>query len=551
MSNTLSYTGAEVQALLDKIATPEGLYKLVDELPSEPKENTIYLVPSVIRGSHNSLTEWAYINGRWEQFGEFEQPDYNEEDRMRSSFIRNKPGFIYADMSNYESAKAFIKKYDLLNKQGSALPCLFKHIDADKAVPGFMGIHDVSEGNAYDPGTTLIYRIDFCIPIVTTPSELNLRPEFVYAPGASLSRLSVHSYIFDATIGILTYLGKTISPSSEILRITPDIAAGSLDWAKVVASLPKYPVRIALDGYDNFTFNDPPGILMGGDTAFFLKNNQLTVLKITNQGCTKVNGSNYPMLTQTRIFEKGFDNLPAIIEALESGMNVRIKYEGTLFSVLSWRMNSGRYYLTLTGNVSGATTVYAFALTSKSIIGSSSFTLEDFAKKSDIPKVDWNESDESSKAFIKGRTHSIHRIDSTIVELDDQTIAYYLDYDYPDGVYIDLEDFASDTRDEIGDRFLRIQQGETKSVIYGASDFTFTVTLDFDTLTINYPGQEALDSKGYSKDEFISNLNPCVITKLSSAFIPDSIARKTELDALEEKVAALEEIINQITIATE
>lgn len=518
-------------------------FQIVSELPSEPKENVVYLIPSANSGGSNVLTEWICINGVWEQLGEFKQSDYNEEDPTRPSFIRNKPGFIYVDMSNYESAKASIEKYDLLDKQGSALPCLFKHIDADKAVPCFMGIHKV--WNATGFSSVSRYRIDFCIPIVTTTSELSYWPEFVYTPGASLNRLSVHSYLFDDSIGVLTYLGKTISPSSEILRITMDLP-DELKWADIVASLPKYPVRISCRGYaqdpttevgdEDYLFDDPPGILMGGDTAFFLKDNQLKAIKITDKGFTKINGSNYPMLTHTRIFENGFDNnQSAIIEALESGMDVRIKYKDTWFSVLSWRKNGDWYYVTITGNVSNTTTtVYIFELKKSDIsIIISYFTLEDFAKKSDIHIPDWD-AQESEAGYIKNRTHYIGPFDE-VHSLKEED-SFLVNCDPATGTTIKVVADGVST--------VKFVPYSEKADIGGCIRVSVPSDGDDTRMITRYDPSDFSEVLVYVAD---GNR----IHQISELYIPDSIARKPDVDALAERVAALEEIINQITTVTE
>lgn len=48
-----------------------SLFRLVPVLPVTPKEDIIYLVPSYNEVDGNTLAEWVYLNGAWEQFGEF------------------------------------------------------------------------------------------------------------------------------------------------------------------------------------------------------------------------------------------------------------------------------------------------------------------------------------------------------------------------------------------------------------------------------------------------------------------------------------------------
>lgn len=50
---------------------PHKLFEIVSELPIKPKDNIIYLVPSPKGEGNNVLTEWTWVNGSWEQFGEF------------------------------------------------------------------------------------------------------------------------------------------------------------------------------------------------------------------------------------------------------------------------------------------------------------------------------------------------------------------------------------------------------------------------------------------------------------------------------------------------
>lgn len=76
----VDYIESQLNLVVDKIVDlnerlqdveSHELLEFVSELPSEPKENIIYLVPSLNGEGTNVLTEWAYINNTWEQFGEF------------------------------------------------------------------------------------------------------------------------------------------------------------------------------------------------------------------------------------------------------------------------------------------------------------------------------------------------------------------------------------------------------------------------------------------------------------------------------------------------
>ena len=73
VESQLSLVGKTIEALDTRLENIESheLFEIVSELPSEPKDNTIYLIPSQNGEGNNVLTEWVYINGTWEQFGEF------------------------------------------------------------------------------------------------------------------------------------------------------------------------------------------------------------------------------------------------------------------------------------------------------------------------------------------------------------------------------------------------------------------------------------------------------------------------------------------------
>lgn len=68
--NLVGKTIEDLDTRLENIESHE-LFEIVSELPSEPKDNTIYLIPSQNGEGNNVLAEWVHINGTWEQFGEF------------------------------------------------------------------------------------------------------------------------------------------------------------------------------------------------------------------------------------------------------------------------------------------------------------------------------------------------------------------------------------------------------------------------------------------------------------------------------------------------
>lgn len=71
-----------------------------NELPENPKSNTIYLVPAQSVGGDNIFAEWVYINGSWEKFGEFNAgADFSQfakksEIPTKTSQLTNDSGFI-------------------------------------------------------------------------------------------------------------------------------------------------------------------------------------------------------------------------------------------------------------------------------------------------------------------------------------------------------------------------------------------------------------------------------------------------------------------------
>lgn len=85
-----------------------------NELPLNPKSNTIYLVPAQSVGENNIFEEWVYTNGSWEKFGElntsvdFSQYAQKSEIPTKTSQLTNDSGFItksYAPDWNASSYK--------------------------------------------------------------------------------------------------------------------------------------------------------------------------------------------------------------------------------------------------------------------------------------------------------------------------------------------------------------------------------------------------------------------------------------------------------------
>lgn len=91
--NLVGKTIEDLDTRLENIESHE-LFEIVSELPSEPKDNTIYLIPSQNGEGNNVLTEWVYINGTWEQFGEFKADiDLSELSEKVNKLEEKKPIF--------------------------------------------------------------------------------------------------------------------------------------------------------------------------------------------------------------------------------------------------------------------------------------------------------------------------------------------------------------------------------------------------------------------------------------------------------------------------
>lgn len=73
IESQLNLIGEEIDGLDERLKNVENheLFEIVSELPSESKDNTIYLIPSQNGEDNNVLTEWVYINDSWEKLGEF------------------------------------------------------------------------------------------------------------------------------------------------------------------------------------------------------------------------------------------------------------------------------------------------------------------------------------------------------------------------------------------------------------------------------------------------------------------------------------------------
>ena len=86
----------------------------LNELPANPRSNTIYLIPAQNAEGNNIFAEWVYINGSWEKFGEFNTSvDFSQyaqksEIPTKTSQLTNDSGFItksYAPDWNASSYK--------------------------------------------------------------------------------------------------------------------------------------------------------------------------------------------------------------------------------------------------------------------------------------------------------------------------------------------------------------------------------------------------------------------------------------------------------------
>lgn len=85
----------DIDALGSKVSELESreLFLIVDGLPEVGSDNKIYLVPSETGNGNNILTEWVYVNGSWEELGEFKAATYDDTD------IQNKLTELSAEVS--------------------------------------------------------------------------------------------------------------------------------------------------------------------------------------------------------------------------------------------------------------------------------------------------------------------------------------------------------------------------------------------------------------------------------------------------------------------
>lgn len=131
LESQLNLVGDAVEALDARVTEVESheLFAIVRELPSKPKENTIYLIPSANGEGNNILTEWVYINDAWEQFGELKADvdlsgyvkkeegkglsanDYTDEDKEKVSSLEN-----YNDTEIKKQLTELSAKVDELDK---------------------------------------------------------------------------------------------------------------------------------------------------------------------------------------------------------------------------------------------------------------------------------------------------------------------------------------------------------------------------------------------------------------------------------------------------
>lgn len=111
LESQLNLVGDAIEALDARVSEVESheLFAIVSELPSKPKENTIYLIPSTNGEGGNVLTEWVYVNNAWEQFGEF-KADVDLSEYVKKEFGK---GLSSNDFTTSEKEKlAGLENYD-------------------------------------------------------------------------------------------------------------------------------------------------------------------------------------------------------------------------------------------------------------------------------------------------------------------------------------------------------------------------------------------------------------------------------------------------------
>lgn len=144
--------GIEIENNVIKCTLDTSLYVVVTELPAVGVENKIYLIESNERGIQNIYTEYAYINGSWEQLGQ-----YRAEINLAPYALKTDIPTNVSELSNdadYITASEVEQDYQLKGNYAlqSELPTKVSQLENDE---GYAKLADVPD--------TEIYVLDFTI----------------------------------------------------------------------------------------------------------------------------------------------------------------------------------------------------------------------------------------------------------------------------------------------------------------------------------------------------------------------------------------------------
>ena len=117
VDNTL----AEFKAKISDLET-NRLVMVVDQLPSNPKSNTIYLVPASLQSENNFLDEWLYVGGQWEKVGVFnvDISDFVKQEQLY--FYAKSTDVVQSDwLDEWENSKAYIRNKTHGKHRGSRI----------------------------------------------------------------------------------------------------------------------------------------------------------------------------------------------------------------------------------------------------------------------------------------------------------------------------------------------------------------------------------------------------------------------------------------------
>ena len=173
-------------------------FKLVDELPEVGEENIIYMIFTDTSTKNNTLSEYLYVNNNWEEIGGSIPLDLLNFTNNLVVFSPTRQSVITA-----EDFKNVIDKYDLSNKIGISLPCLFK---TSKNGAFNFGLLVTSKKDNY-------IRIDILQNKNLTSLELSDNAT-LYNPYNGYTNIA---WLYDSKYNILTPLGSFGLSADKIL----------------------------------------------------------------------------------------------------------------------------------------------------------------------------------------------------------------------------------------------------------------------------------------------------------------------------------------------